>query len=176
MGMKQALVLGMTSAALIAALAGCSTAAKDTSDPTAESSAESSAEATAATTATEAATEAPAAAPGTGRVNVDNADLGEVTAVTCATDAGVTTITLASTPQATIVLTAEDTPSVKSVHVGELGAEGPAVAFIEGVTGAEAAATKAGTTYTVKGTGTGAKADDPSVPVDMPFEIAATCP
>ena len=176
MGMKHALVLGMTSAALIVALAGCSTATeKDGSQTSAAETTAAETSTTAADTATTSA-EAPAAAPGTGHVKLDNADLGEVTAVTCATDAGITTITVAATPATTVVVTAEDVPSVKSVNIGELGGDGPSMAFVEGVAGSEAKASRQGSSYTVTGTGTGARAADPTTPVDLPFEIAATCP
>ena len=92
------------------------------------------------------------------------------------TDAGVTTITVDSTPKTTVVLSDEVTPAVKSVTIGELGAEGPSLAYVVGVSGAAAQATRDGNTYTVAGTGTGAEATDPTKPLDLPFEIAVTCP
>jgi ipoprotein LpqH len=173
--MKHALILGMTSAAVVAALAGCSTPSKESGTTTSESAATTSGAAAPATSAPE-STATPATQPGTGRVSLNNAELSAVTGVSCQTDAGVTTITVDSTPKTTVVMTAEANPSVKSVNIGELGAEGPSVAFVEGVTGAAAQATRDGNTYTVSGTGTGAEASDPNKPVDLPFEIAATCP
>ena len=37
-------------------------------------------------------------------------------------------------------------------------------------------ATRTGSTFTVSGTSTGATADAPDKPIDLPFDIAATCP
>lgn len=171
--MKHALILGMTSAAVVAALAGCSTSSKESGSTTTASA--TSGAAAPGTSAPE-TTAAPAAQPGTGHVSLNNADLSAVTGVSCQTDAGVTTITVDSTPKTTVVLTDEASPAVKSVSIGELGGEGPSVAYVEGVTGAPAQATHDGNSYTVSGTGTGAEASDPTKPVDLPFEIAATCP
>jgi ipoprotein LpqH len=173
--MKHALILGMTSAAVVAALAGCSTSSKESGTTATESTATTSGAAAPGTSAPEAAP-SPAAQPGTGRVSLNNAELSAVTGVSCQTDAGVTTITVDSTPKTTVVLSDEASPAVKSVSIGELGGEGPSVAYVEGVTGAAAQATRDGNTYTVSGTGTGAEASDPAKPVDLPFEIAATCP
>jgi ipoprotein LpqH len=173
--MKHALILGMTSAAVVAALAGCSTSSKESGTTTTGSAAATAGAAAPGTSAPE-TTAAPAARPGTGRVSLNNADLSAVTGVSCQTDAGVTTITVDSTPKTTVVLTDEAGPAVKSVSIGELGGDGPSVAYVEGVTGAPAQATHDGNTYTVSGTGTGAEASDPTKPVDLPFEIAATCP
>jgi len=171
--MKHALILGMTSAAVVAALAGCSTSSKESGSTTTASA--TSGAAAPATSAPD-TTAAPAAQPGTGRVSLNNTELSAVTGVSCQTDAGVTTITVDSTPKTTVVLSDEASPAVKSVSIGELGGEGPSVAYVEGVTGAPAQATHDGNTYTVSGTGTGAEASDPTKPVDLPFEIAATCP
>ena len=172
--MKHALILGMTSAAVVAALTGCSTSSKE-SGTTTTASATSSGGRGPVTSAPETAA-SPAAQPGTGRVSLNNAELSAVTGVSCQTDAGVTTITVDSTPKTTVVLSDEVTPAVKSVSIGELGAEGPSLAYVEGVSGAAAQATRDGNTYTVSGTGTGAEASDPTKPVDLPFEIAVTCP
>ena len=171
--MKHALILGMTSAAVLAALTGCSTSSKESGTTTTASA--TSAAAAPGTSAPETAA-SPAAQPGTGRVSLNNAELSAVTGVGCQTDAGVTTITVDSTPKTTVVLSDEVTPAVKSVTIGELGADGPSLAYVVGVSGAAAQATRDGNTYTVAGTGTGAEATDPTKPLDLPFEIAVTCP
>ena len=173
--MKHALILGMTSAAVLAALTGCSTSSKESGTTTTASATATSGAAAPGTSAPETAA-SPAAQPGTGRVSLNNAELSAVTGVSCQTDAGVTTITVDSTPKTTVVLSDEATPAVKSVSIGELGAEGPSLAYVEGIAGAAAQATRDGNTYTVSGTGTGAEATDPTKPLDLPFEIAVTCP
>ena len=154
--MKNALVLGLASAAVIATLSGCSSSPEATDATGASTPVPATTSGPAATTATGAATPAPATAqPGTGHVRLNNADLGAVTGVTCQTDAGTVTIRVESTPGATLVLTDE--------------------AYVDGISGS-ANATRAGSTYTVSGTGTGAQPDAPETPVELPFEIAATCP
>ncbi len=170
--MKPALVLSMTSVTLFAVLTGCSTSTESHGPAT------TSAPMTATTqSAAPSADGAPTAAePGTGRVTLENAELGAVTGVSCQTEGGVTTITIGSTPKTTIVLTEGADHAVKSVNIGELGADGPSMAYVEGVMGTAARATRDGNSYTVTGTGTGAEAADPATPVDLPFEIAATCP
>lgn len=174
--MKNALVLGLASAAVIATLSGCSSSPEATDATGASTPVPATTSGPAATTATGAATPAPATAqPGTGHVRLNNADLGAVTGVTCQTDAGTVTIRVESTPGATLVLTDEATPAVRSVTIGELGADGPSMAYVDGISGS-ANATRAGSTYTVSGTGTGAQPDAPETPVELPFEIAATCP
>ena len=127
--MKHALILGMTSAAVVAALAGCSTSSKESGTTATESTATTSGAAAPGTSAPETAP-TPAAQPGTGRVSLNNAELSAVTGVSCQTDAGVTTITVDSTPKTTVVLSDEASPAVKSVSIGELGGEGPSVAYV----------------------------------------------
>ena len=172
--MKHVLVLGLAAATVVGgALAGCS-AAKD-GDEHADHSTTAS---TPAETSTKASSEAPAgegAQPGTGHVTLDNAELGPAANVSCQTDAGVVTISVESTPKTTVVVTDEATPAVRSVTIGELGSPGPSMAYVDGVSG-KAQATRTGGTFTVGGTGTGARADAPDKPVELPFEIAATCP
>ena len=73
------------------------------------------------------------------------------------------------------VLTDEDTPTVKSVSIGEAGSGGPSLLFLEGVSAAPQAA-RDGKKVTVNGTGLGTDAANPDNPVEMPFEISVTCP
>lgn len=172
--MKHVLVLGLAAATVVgtAVLGGCSSSksAKDTADHTDHST----------TASAPADTSAPASAtagaqPGTGHVTLDNAELGPAANVSCQTAAGVVTISVESTPKTTVVVTDEATPAVRSVTIGELGSPGPSVAYVDGVSG-KTEATRTGGTFTVTGTGTGARADAPDQPVELPFEIAATCP
>lgn len=180
--MKLALVLGLASATVAASLAGCSSAkdgesAKDGADHSTGSTATSGATAGSATSApgeAPATSGAPAAKPGTGHVSLNNADLGPEATVTCETAAGVVTVNIESTPKTTLVVTDEATPAIQTVTIGELGS-GPSLAYVNGVSG-KVEATRAGSTFTVSGTSTGATADAPDKPIDLPFEIAATCP
>lgn len=169
--MKHLLVLGLTTAAVTAALAGCSSA--DESTP-ASSSSTAAGPGTGSETPSGTAA-APAAQPGTGRVTLNNADLSPATNVSCQTDGGVVTIDLESTPKTTVVVTDEDTPAVRSVTIGELGSGGPSMVYVDGVSG-KAQATRTDKNFTVTGTGTGAAPDAPDKPTEMPFEIAVTCP
>ena len=92
--------------------------------------------------------------------------------MTCETAAsGVVTVTIESNPKTTLVVTDEKSPAIQTVTIGELGA-GPSLAYIERVSGKVEART--GSTFTVSGTSTGATADAPDKPIDLPFEIAAT--
>ena len=114
--------------------------------------------------------------PGSAHVALNNVNLSPAAKVGCRTDAGVTTITVDTTPKTTVVLSDESAPNVKSVRIGELGAEGPSLAYVPGMSGATAHAVREGNSFTVSGTGTGAGPSEPDKPVTMPFEIAATCP
>lgn len=169
--MKHVLVLGLAAATVVgtAVLGGCSSSksAKDTADHPTTASAPADTSTPAPATA--------AAQPGTGHVTLDNAELGPAANVSCQTAAGVVTISVESTPKTTVVVTDEATPAVRSVTIGELGSPGPSVAYVDGVSG-KTEATRTGGTFTVTGTGTGARADAPDQPVELPFEIAATCP
>jgi ipoprotein LpqH len=114
------------------------------------------------------------AGQGHGRVSFGNRDIGEVTGVGCTTDNGQTTVTLDATQQTTVVLTEGDAPQVQSVKIGEAGADGPSLAYVQGV-GAPATVTRNGDTYTVSGTGVGSDGAHPEAPVNTPFEIEASC-
>ncbi len=172
--MKHLLVLGLASATVVGAvtLAGCSEAKED------DNHTDHSTTTSAPAGTTPATTEAPTTAgvrPGTGRVTLDNAELGPAANVSCQTAEGVVTISVDSSPKATVVVTDEATPAVQTVTIGELGSPGPSMAYVDGVSG-KAEATRTGGAFTVSGSGTGARADAPDNPVELPFEIAATCP
>jgi ipoprotein LpqH len=114
--------------------------------------------------------------PGDAHVILNKVELPAAGNVGCHTDAGVTTVTVDTTPKTTVVLSDESTPTVRSVRIGEPGAEAPSVAYVPGLSGAAAKATRDGNSYTVTGTGMGAVAPNPDKPVEMPFEVSATCP
>jgi lipoprotein LpqH len=114
------------------------------------------------------------AAPDAAHVKFGSTDVGPVTTVGCQTDGGVTTITVDAAQKTTVVLTDEDTPAVKSVSIGEAGS-GPSLMFLEGVT-APPQASREDKKFTVSGSGMGTDAANPDVPVEMPFEIAVSCP
>ncbi|CAJ1578803.1 lipoprotein LpqH [[Mycobacterium] wendilense] len=173
--MKHSVLAGGCAVAL-ALLAGCSSQDAETSDSTETAG-------TAGTTSAPADT-APGAAPAEGgpadgdRVTFGSSDIGEISSITCQTDAGVTTITIAAAQDTSVVVTDEETPAVKSVSIGEPGSDGPSLIFLEGVS-PDPEATRDGNRYTVKGTGMGTEsADDadPAQPVEMPFELTVTCP
>lgn len=177
--MKLALVLGLVSATAVAALAGCSSA-KESADHTGQPNGSAATSGATSGSATSAPAEmpptsgAPAAKPGTGHVSLNNADLGTEATVTCETAAGIVTVNIESTPKTTLVVTDEAMPVIQTITIGELGS-GPSLAYVNGVSG-KADATRAGSTFTVSGTSTGATADSPDKPIDLPFDIAATCP
>lgn len=94
-------------------LAGCSSQDADTPDDTAS------------TTATSATVEdAPAesgnapAGAAADHIKFGSSDVGEISSVTCQSEGGVTTITVEADQDATVVLTDEETPAVKSVSIG----------------------------------------------------------
>ncbi|BBZ02301.1 hypothetical protein MCHIJ_17380 [Mycolicibacterium chitae] len=173
--MKPSVLAGGCTVALVL-LAGCSAQDSDSADST---------DTTGATTATATEDSAPGAEPTEGQaapegdhVTFGASDVGEISSVTCQTDAGVTTITIAATPDTTVVLTDEETPAVKSVSIGEAGSDGPSLVFLEGVSDAPET-TRDGNRYTVVGSGMGTESSDesdPAQPVEMPFDIAVSCP
>lgn len=170
--MKQSLIAGATCAAAVAlltgTLAGCS---KDESKPTSETSA--AATSSAASPAAPASSDA--AAPNADHVTFGKTDAGPIKSVTCTTENALTTITVEANQQAVLEVTDEETPQVRSILIGEAGAEGPSLMFLEGVSEAPKV-TRDGQRYTVAGTGKGAEASDPATPVDMAFDIAVSCP
>lgn len=155
---------------LAAGIAGCSSKGQDApSTPTATAASPSAA-------ATPAPPVLTSAAPEAAHVTFGGSDAGPVSAVGCATDAGLTTITIQGSQKSTIVLTDETSPMVKSVGIGEPGSDTPSLAYFEGVSPTPSRATREGSKYTVTGTGLGTDAANTATPVDMPFDIAVTCP
>ena len=171
---KHALVLGVGAVTAAAALAGCAESKESgTESTTASTSVTTSAQPGTAASATSGN---PAPAPGAGQVKLNGADLGPVTGVNCQTTDGEITIAIESTPKTVLVLTDAASPGVTSVSIGQLGAEGPSAAYVAGVSESPPQVTRDGNSYTVTGTGNGTDPADPSKPVDLPFEIAVTCP
>ena len=150
-------------------MTGCSSQGDSTTESTPAPSTGAS-----ATSSPGAPAETPAPAD-TGVVKFGSNDAGPVTAVRCQTDGGVTTISIEAAQNTTVVLTDEDTPAVKSVSIGEAGSEGPSLVFLEGVSAAPQAS-REGKKFTVSDSGMGADAANAANPVEMPFEIAVSCP
>jgi lipoprotein LpqH len=172
--MKHLAIAGVACVLTITALAGCSSGESNTEETAKTTAGDSGG--TSAESATTQATPAPgtlAAEPG--RVTFGSNDAGPVTGVVCQTEGGVTTITVEATPRTTVVLTDEAVPVVKSVSIGEAGSDAASLVYIEGVSAAPQAV-REGPKFTVTGNGTGTTVDDPANPVDMPFEIAVSCP
>lgn len=113
-------------------------------------------------------------AAGQAQVTFGSNDAG-ATSVNCATDNGLTTITVDGDQHTTVIVTDEDTPVVESVSIGEIGSDAPALAYLAGVAATPAQATRDGRTYTVTGNGMGSDANA-TAPADTPFEITVTCP
>ncbi|CAJ1494898.1 lipoprotein LpqH [[Mycobacterium] burgundiense] len=170
--MKSSVLAGGCTVALVL-LAGCSSQDADTPDDTAS------------TTATSATVEdAPAesgnapAGAAADHIKFGSSDVGEISSVTCQSEGGVTTITVEADQDATVVLTDEETPAVKSVSIGEAGSDGPSLVFLQGVSPTPEAK-RDGNRVTVTGSGMGtdsAETSDPGTPVEMPFEVAVSCP
>jgi ipoprotein LpqH len=167
--MKRSVIAAASCAAAIAVMTGCSSQ----SDKTAENTAAPSAGAS-ATSTSGAPAETPAPADAS-VVKFGTNDAGPVTAVRCQTDGVVMTISIEAAQNTTVVLTDEATPAVKSVGIGEAGSDGPSLVFLEGVS-AEPQATREDKKFTVSGSGMGTDAAGAANPVEMPFEIAVTCP
>jgi lipoprotein LpqH len=168
---KQILVVTVSAAALLSGIVGCSSS----SEPETPASSKPSASAGASETGP---TEPPvtAAAPDQAKVTFGDNDAGPVTGIGCVTENGRTTISVEGSQATTVVLTDEQTPTVNTVGIGEVGSDSPALLYQEGTSASPATATRDGQKYTVTGTGLGTTAADPMSPVDTPFEIAVTCP
>jgi ipoprotein LpqH len=111
---------------------------------------------------------------GQGRVVLGGSDIGAVTGVQCTVDGARATITLDGAKKTTVVV---DAGVVESVNIGEVGSDGAALAYLQGVAATPASVSGDDSTgYTVKGIGMGTDPANPDVPVDMPFEVEATCP
>jgi lipoprotein LpqH len=116
------------------------------------------------------------AQPNQARVTFGTNDAGPVTGIGCETKDGQTTINIEGHLHTTVVMTEGDAPAVKSVSIGDIGSDQPALAYVEGVSGAPVVATRDGRSYTVTGNGMGSNSASTEPPVDMPFDIAVTCP
>lgn len=103
-------------------------------------------------------------------------DAGPVTAVGCETKDGFVTITIEGSLHTTVILTDGESPAVESVSIGEVGTDNPSLAYIEGLSSSPVVASRDAKSYTITGTGAGTDAANPGMPVDMPFDIAVTCP
>ncbi|ART67663.1 hypothetical protein BTO20_02855 [Mycobacterium dioxanotrophicus] len=114
--------------------------------------------------------------PNQARVTFGTNDAGPFTGVGCETKDGLTTINIEGHLHTTIELTDGDAPAVKSVNIGEIGSDGPALAYVEGVSGTPVVATRDGKNYTVTGSGMGSNSASTEPPVDTPFDVAVTCP
>ncbi|MGV9798465.1 lipoprotein LpqH [Mycobacterium sp. NPDC003449] len=114
--------------------------------------------------------------PPQGRVNFGTNDAGPVTSIGCRAEDGRITITIEGRLPTTVVLTDSEAPAVKSVSIGRAGTGEPALAYIDGTSTAPVLASRDGKNYTVTGSGLGTDAANPLTPVQMPFDVAVTCP
>jgi lipoprotein LpqH len=156
----------VTGALLVAALAGCSSAHV----PTVASSAVPKMGPAAPT-----ATAMTNGSPGQAQVIIGGKDASPSGSADCWTGSGQTTITIGDgTNGATVVLTDQTAPAVKSVGIANLG--GVSLGYVEGQPGNPPNATRNGNSYTITGSGTGTDTADPSKLVNTTYEISATCP
>ncbi|MGV0743103.1 lipoprotein LpqH [Mycolicibacterium sp. XJ870] len=135
--------------AILAAVVGCSSQGSDSSD---------------------------ASQSGQGKVTFGSNDAGPVTGVACETKEGFTTINIEGSLHATVIVTDGESPVVDSVSIGEVGSDKPSLTYIDGLSSSPVVASRDAKNYTVTGTGMGTDAANPGMPVDMPFDIAVTCP
>jgi lipoprotein LpqH len=113
---------------------------------------------------------------GQGRATFGPNDVGPVTSVSCETKDGLTTIGIEGKMPASVVLTDGEAPEVQSVNIGDVNGEGASLTYLSGLSGAPVVAARDGKGYTITGTGMGIDPNSPGSPVDMPFDIAVTCP
>lgn len=113
---------------------------------------------------------------GEGRVTFGPNDAGPVTSVSCETKDGLTTIGIEGKMPTSVVLTEGEAPVVQSVNIGDVNGEGASLTYLAGLSSAPVVAARDGKGYTITGTGMGIDPNDPGTPVDMPFDIAVTCP
>ncbi|NKZ15744.1 lipoprotein LpqH [Mycolicibacterium septicum DSM 44393] len=113
---------------------------------------------------------------GQGRVTFGPNDAGPVSSVSCETKDGLTTIGIKGKMPASVVLTDGEAPVVQSVNIGDVNGEGASLTYLSGLSGVPVVAARDGKGYTVTGTGMGIDPNEPTAPVDMPFDIAVTCP
>lgn len=113
---------------------------------------------------------------GQGRVTFGPNDAGPVTSVSCETKDGLTTIGVKGKMPASVALTDGEAPVVQSVNIGDVNGEGASLTYLSGLSGAPVVAARDGKAYTITGTGMGIDPNQSGEPVDMPFDIAITCP
>ncbi|WP_234816717.1 MULTISPECIES: lipoprotein LpqH [Mycolicibacterium] len=113
---------------------------------------------------------------GEAKVTFGSNDAGPVTSVGCETKDGFTTINIEGSLHTTVIVTDGEAPAVESVSIGEVGTDKPSLAYIEGLSSQPVVASRDAKSYTITGTGAGTDAANPGTPVDMPFDIAVTCP
>ncbi|MCB9439228.1 MAG: lipoprotein LpqH [Mycolicibacterium sp.] len=121
---------------------------------------------------------------GSGTLRLGDTDLGKVTAVTCDTTDNLTTLTIETgdntgekaVKKSVVKLSAEGTPTVMSVRIGEVGTTEPALLYSSAAAEDPPTATHQGNQYTVRGTGLGTTAGDPNRPVNTAFDIDVHCP
>jgi lipoprotein LpqH len=113
--------------------------------------------------------------PGQARVVIGGKDASPGGAVDCSTGSGQITITIGEGARgATVVVTDQATPVVKSIGIGDLG--GVSLGYVEGEPGTPPHAARTGNSYTITGSGTGTNTADPTKLVDTTYQISATCP
>lgn len=113
---------------------------------------------------------------GEGRVTFGPNDAGPVTSVSCETKEGLTTINIKGKMPASVALTDGEAPVVQSVNIGDVNGEGASLTYLSGLSGAPVVAARDGKGYTITGNGMGIDPNEPGAPLDMPFDIAVTCP
>ncbi|WP_454792768.1 lipoprotein LpqH [Mycolicibacterium lutetiense] len=113
---------------------------------------------------------------GQGRVTFGPNDAGPVTSVSCETKEGLTTINIKGKMPASVALTDGEAPVVQSVNIGDVNGEGASLTYLSGLSGAPVVAARDGKGYTITGNGMGIDPNEPGAPLDMPFDIAVTCP
>lgn len=103
-------------------------------------------------------------------------DAGPVTNVSCDIKDGLTTIDIEGKVPTKVVLTDGEAPVVQSVNIGDVNAEEASLTYLAGLSGAPVVAARDGKGFTITGNGMGIDPAEPGAPVDMPFDIAVTCP
>ena len=114
--------------------------------------------------------------PDQAKVTFGGNDAGPITAIDCKTENGLTTIRMEGSLPTTVVFTEGESAAVQSVNIGEMGPNKPSLTYLEGLTSTPVVARHDAKNYTVNGKGMGISEADPTAPVDMEFDIIATCP
>jgi lipoprotein LpqH len=165
---KRGLLIAIGAAIAVAGLAGCSNDNKSSSSSS--SATKSSAATTSSSPAAVSGSDSSGAAPTT--ITIDGQPKAVDGPVVCSTTDGKFSIAIGEVITGVIVGLEPDASVVHNVGLGDVN--GAVLSFTEGVPGNDAAATKDGNTYTIKGTATGS--DNANQQVSKPFEIDVTCP